>query len=308
MQPRAPTPAKFLPKWAREYFDSNRAKFADLAEMPHRRAAFDRLFCADFTGMQRMWAWVDRSIPAGDRKAFLSTLIHATDSVLDLFEDDPAASKRPSYPKPKQSPVQRLCEPHRAAACKLARQLRRLRLVTPLRCAAFHADVIRTGVHIERLAIAFDLDLPALDLNAEYRKAGIEWAAETKRGWTQRRRASDTLRIQAMETLRRLVQLAPEHQTWLERIASELESLPDAGVEHAAEPEWQSQKTGWLDWVRVVDSDLYGTDACRLYNLEPDYLRHVDWATLAEALLRVPADPALIGRALQAQRTGRDKK
>ncbi|OZB42706.1 MAG: hypothetical protein B7X46_13680 [Thiomonas sp. 15-66-11] len=274
--------------------------------MPHRRAAFYRLFCTDFTGMQRMWDWVDQSIPAGDRKAFLSTLIDATDSVLDLFEDDPAASKRPSYPQPKQSPAQPLREPHRAAAHKLARQLQRLRLVTPQRCAAFHADVIRTGVHIERLAIDFDLDLPPLDLNAEYRKAGIEWAAETKRGWMQRRRASDTSRIQAMKTLRRLVQLAPEHQTWLERIASELESLPDADVEHAGEPEWQSQKASWLDWVRVVDFDLYGIDARRHYNLEPDYLRLVDWATLAEALLPdVSADPVLIGRVLRAQRTGR---
>lgn len=267
-----PTPD--LPDWALAWFNEMRPRFDDPEEMPHRRAAFYRLHCVEDRGMRRMWEYVDRHVlDCLDRDTLLGVLIYSMD---DAFEDE----RRPLYSSPPAMPEKRLRDPAQRLANKLARLVRELRILTPPRCEASAADVLQhVGGTVESLVIFYRFELSPVDVNEIYRRHGIEYTSDSKRGWLQRRRASDAVRIRAIDAARKLAQIGrPRDAGWLGKLAEDLQLLPDLKTEHAGQPELRSQKCGWPDWLRVAHRGLRGVgtaDQC---------LRVVDWTALVRAL------------------------
>lgn len=267
-------PSPELPDWALAWFNEMRPGFDDPEEMPHRRDAFYRLLCAEDRGMRRMWEHVDRHVlDYLDRDALLGVLIYSMD---DAFEDE----RRPLYSSPPALPEKRLRDPAQRQANKLARLVRELRIVTPPRCEAYRADVLKYGGStVERLVIVYRFDLAPVDVNEIYRRHGIEYTSDSKRGWLQRRRASDAVRSRAIEAACKLAEIGrPLDAGWLGQLAEDLQRLPDFKTEHAGQPELRSQKCGWPDWLRVAHRGLRGvgtTDEC---------LRVVDWTALVRTL------------------------
>jgi hypothetical protein len=270
-----PTPSPYLPSWALEWFNAQRPRFDDPEEMPHRRAAFYRLLCAEKNNrsMRKMWERVDHHVIGDwDRDSFLGVLIYSTD---DALEDE----RRPLYSPPRTAPETRLRNPAQRQARKLARLLRELFIVTPPRCLAYSTPELKfMGGTVERLVIAYGFDLALDDLNEIYRRHGIEYTGDSKRGWLQRRRASDAVRIRVIEAARKLAEIGRARDGgFLQDLADALQRLPDFKTEHTGQPELRSQKCGWADWIRVAHHDLSGvaSDNC---------LRVVDWTALVRAL------------------------
>lgn len=263
-----------LPPWALAWFSEMRPRFDDPEEMPHRRDAFYRLFCSDDRNMRRMWERVDRHVlDPLERKAFLATLIFSTDSALD-------PEKRPRYSTPPSVPEKRLRDPAQRQARKLARLVRELGIVTPPRCEAFKAEEVRfVGSTVERLVIYYRFEPAPVDVNEICRRYGIEYTGDSKRGWLQRRRASDAVRRRVIEAACKLAEIGrPRDAGWLRQLAEGLQRLPDFKTEHAGDPELRSQKCGWPDWLRVAHWSLSGVNAAA------ECLRVVDWAALVRAL------------------------
>ena len=304
-------PSPYLPEWALRYFERHRARFDDPEEMPHRRDAFYRLLCADVRdpGMRRMWERVEHYIPDPtvchfipgpdacsdhvtdtdmEAESFICGLIFATD---ETIQDTAAKPTRQLPPEPP-----RLRDPVRVLARKLARLLREWQLVTPPRCVAKDSPAMRSiGGTIERLVNAYDLDLPPADLSEIYRRNGIEYTADSKRGWVQRRRASDAVRSKAITAALDLVKTGRSHDAGgLALLAYDLRLLPDLKAEHADQPELLSQKTGWPDWLRVAHFNLHGTGD------NDGILRHRDWAALVLVLFDIVVSEERIGQVLRS--------
>jgi len=304
------TPSPYLPSWALCYFERFRDRFDDPEEMPHRRAAFYRLLCAEKNnrGMRKMWEHVDRRMPQATRvylepsesrpypvtnldleaEAFIGALIYSTD---DALEDEP----RPVYPLSPDAADARLRDPAQRLAPKLARLFRELRIVTPPRCAARSAPALQVISTVDRLVIGYRFDLAPDDVNEIYRRHGIEFTSDSKRGWLQRRRASDAVRCRVIEAARRLAEIGrPQDAGWLAALADDLLRLPDYRTEHAHQPELRSNKCGWPDWLRVAHRDLHGVGE------QENCLRIVDWAALVRVLFDdVDVSEVRIGQVLQ---------
>lgn len=267
-------PSPELPDWALAWFNEMRPRFDDPEEMPHRRDAFYRLLCVEDRGMRRMWEHVDRhDLDYLDRDALLGVLIYSMD---DALEDE----RRPLYSSPPAMPEKRLRDPAQRQANKLARLVCELRIVTPPRCEAYRADVLQYGGStVERLVIFYRFNLAPADVNEIYRRHGIDYTSDSKRGWLQRRRASDAVRSRVIEAACKLAEIGrPLDAGWLGQLAENLQRLPDFKTEHAGQPELRSQKCGWADWLRVAHRGLRGvgtSDEC---------LRVVDWTALVRAL------------------------
>lgn len=268
------TPPHFVPSWAVAWFVAQRPRFDDPEEMPHRHDAFYRLLCSDDRGMRRMWEHVDRHVvDEWDRDAFLGVLIYSVDDAIE-------PERRPVYTRVPAAPAPRLRNPDQRQALKLARLLRELFIVTPARCAARTSPAIQhAGGTIERLVVAYALDLAPDDVNEIYRRHGIEYGSDSKRGWIQRRRASDAVRRRVIEAAHKLAEIGrPQDHKWLAELADDVQRLPDLETEHAGQPELRSQKSGWHDWLRVAHQGLRGVgsaDKC---------LRVVDWTALVRVL------------------------
>lgn len=270
-------PSPDLPDWARCYFERNRDRFDDPEEMPHRRAAFYRLLCSNDRGMRRMWEHVNGHVAEDwdDAASFLTTLIYSMD---DALEDE----RRPLYSSLPAIPEKRLRDPAQRQAKKLARLVRELRIVTPPRCEACAADALKySGSTVERLVIFYHFELAPADVNEIYRRHGIEYTSDSKRGWLQRRRASDAVRSRVIEAACKLAEIGrPRDAGWLWQIAEDLQRLPDFKTEHAGQPELRSQKCGWHDWLRVAHRDLQGGFG----SWAAESLRVVDWTALVRTL------------------------
>lgn len=267
-------PSPDLPEWALAWFNEMRPRFDDPEEMPRRRDAFYRLLCANDRGMRRMWEHVDRHVVDDlDRDAFLGVLIYSVDDAIE-------PERRPLYSSPPAMPEKRLRDPAQRLARKLARLLRELFIVTPPRCEALTAEAVKyTGGTVERLVIFYHFELEPDDVNEIYRRHGIEYTSDSKRGWLQRRRASDTVRSRVIEAARKLASIGrPRDAGWLSEIADDLQRLPDFETEHAGQPELRSHKCGWPDWLRVAHQGL------RYVSTTDECLRVVDWTALVRAL------------------------
>ncbi|MFN3544932.1 MAG: hypothetical protein ACK4UX_08795 [Thiobacillus sp.] len=266
-------PSPDLPGWALAWFTKMGPRFDDAEEMPHRHDAFYRLFCTNDPGMRRMWTHVDRHVQAENRGALLHSLIYSMD---DALEDE----HRPLYRSPPAVPEKRLRDAAQRQARKLAMLIQELCTVTPPRCEAARHDVIKYGGStVERLVIAYRIALAPIDINDIYRRHDIAFTSTSKRGWVQRRRASDAARRRVIAAARELAETGrPQDARWLGELADALHQLPDLKTEHAGQPELRSQKCGWPDWVRVAQAAMRDAgigDAC---------LRTVDWAALVRAL------------------------
>jgi hypothetical protein len=283
-------PSPDLPDWALAWFNEMRPRFDDPDEMPHRRDAFYRLFCAEDRGMRRMWEHVDRHVlDYLDRDALLGVLIYSVDSA----NDD---ERRPAYTRTPAKPEPRLRDPAQRLARKLARLLRELFIVTPPRCVAKAAYVVQhTGGTVDRLVIAYDFGLALDDVGEIYRRHGIEYTSDSKRGWLQRRRASDAVRSRVIKAAHKLAKIGRAQDTdWLGQIVEELQRLPDYKTEHAGQPELRSQKCGWPDWLRVAHRGLRGVGT------DDECLRVVDWTALVRALFDdVDVSEVRIGQVLK---------
>lgn len=304
-------PSPYLPDWALRYFERHRDRFDDPEEMPHRRDAFYRLLCADAgdAGMRRLWERAARTMPAPavchfvpgkgaaqehitdvdmEAEALICALIFATDETIH----DTHAS--PVWQSPEKDT--RLRDPVRVLARKLARLLREWRLVTPPRCIAKASPVMGSlGGMIERLVNAYGIELAPADLGEIYRRHGIEYTADSKRGWRQRRRASDAVRAKAIAAASKLSAAGRQQDAGpLALLAYDLRLLPDLEAEHADQPELVSQKAGWPDWLRVAHFNLHGTIA------EDDTLRHRDWAALVLTLFGEVVTEERIGQVLRS--------
>ena len=56
------SPSPYLPSWALEWFNAQQPRFDDPEEMPHRRAAFYRLLCAEKNNLYgRDGNWYDKN-------------------------------------------------------------------------------------------------------------------------------------------------------------------------------------------------------------------------------------------------------
>lgn len=297
--------------WALRYFERHRDRFEDPEEMPHRRDAFYRLLCADANDldMRRMWERAARFIaeptvchfiPGPDAfndhvtdadmeaEGFVCGLVYATDETIQDAAAKPARQSR--------SQEARLRDPVRVLARKLARLLREWRLVTPPRCIAKDAPVMQhAGSVIEGLVAAYDFDLASPDMSEIYRRNGIEYTADSKRGWVQRRRASDAVRAKVMSATLELLEICrPQDAGDLARLVYDLRLLPAMKAEHADQPEMRSQKAGWPDWLRRAHFNLYGVGE------RDGFLRHRDWAALVQALYGETVSEERVGQVLRS--------
>ncbi len=275
-----------LPDWALAWFNEMQPRFDDPEEMPHRRDAFNRLFSAQDRGMRRMWEHVDRHVINNwDRDTFIGILIYSIDDAIE-------PERRPVYSRPPAEPKARLRDPTQRLARKLALLLRELFIVTPPRCEAASRHYCGT---VEHLMITYDFDLALDDLGEIYRRHGIEYTSDSKRGWLQRRRASDTVRGRVIEAARKLAEIGrPQDVGWLDHLAENLQRLPDLKTEHGNLPELRSQKCGWPDWLRVAHRGLRGVGT------SGECLRVVDWTALVRALFDdVDVSEVRIGQVLK---------
>jgi hypothetical protein len=307
-------PSPYLPDWALRYFERHRDRFDDPEEMAHRRDAFYRLLCADADNfdMRRVWERAAHYIAEpsvchfipGPRAAddyvtdtdmeaegFMCALIFASDEMLEDTDANP--------PRQQRIKETRLRDPVRTLARKLARLLREWRLVTPPRCLAKDAPVMQhAGSVIEGLVIAYDFELTPADMSEIYRRNGIEYTADSKRGWVQRRRASDAVRAKVISAAHKLVEIGrPQDSGDLARLAYNLRLLPDLKSEHVDqldEPAMRSNKTGWPDWLRVAHSNLNGVGE------RDGFLRLRDWAALVQALYGETVSEERIGQVLRS--------
>lgn len=292
-------PSRFLPTWARDYFERNWSRFDNLEDR-HRCDAFYRLLCSDDPDMRAVWEHADlyignrqnlyaQHVAEADQDGFIGGLIYSMD---DVLEDESV----PLYEKPIQVLEERLREPDRNLARKLARQYYEMAVVTPPRCQAYSEPVVKfAGGQIERLIIRYYFQPAAPDVNGIYRLYGIEFTSSSKRGWRARRKASDVARNKVIKSARRLAKIGHEaDKNWLNRIADDLESLPDMETEHRYQPEMVSNKSTWADWLRVAYKGMRGIGS------EDNFLRLRDWAALARVLFDNPdINEANISQALR---------
>ncbi len=292
-------PSPYLPDWALRYFEQHRDRFDDPEEMPHRRDAFYRLFCADANDldMRRMWERAARFITAPtmccfipgphasenhvtdtdmEARDFLSRLIYATDHAVP---GDPIADKQ----IPASKPEARLREADRRLARKLARLLREWQIVTPFDSVAGMSldkgNMQHIGDVIDRLVTAYDFELEPPDLSEIHKRHGIEHTANSKRGWRARRRASDVVRHKIIRDALRLSEIGrPQDSGDLAHLAYKLRDFPDMNNDRTDGADLRVQKTGWPDWLRVASSHpLFCGD-------RDGTLRHDDWLTLVRVL------------------------
>lgn len=301
-------PSPDLPDWALRYFERHRERFDDPEELPHRRDAFYRLLCASDAGMRRMWERADQFIARPTVCHFVpgpdAAVTHITDTDMGaedfigglIFAADetiPEASAKAARQSPERAP--RLRDPICVQARKLARLLREWRLVTPPRCIAKESPAMRSvGGMVEGLVHAYNLDIAPADLGEIYRRNGIEYTADSKRGWRQRRRASDAVRAKVIAAATKLAENGrPQDAAGLVRLIYNLRLLPDMEAEHVDQPEMFSQKAGWADWLRVAHSNLVGVGE------RAGFLRYIDWAALVLALFGNIVTEERIGQVLR---------
>lgn len=295
-----------LPDWARRYYFRFQDGFLDRDEMPHRKEAFLRLFRTDNQGMQDFWEQAKKLIPP-PTVCFLVGQLRAAEKFVVTDEDMEAEvllgsliySTDDAIPKervPRYSPPphagERLREPARVQARKLAKLLREFFIVTPPRCTAWAASRRNVGSTVERLVVAYGFDLDLDDLNDIYRRRNIEYTSDSKRGWVQRRRASDGVREKVIESARKLAEIGrPEDVSWLAALADTMQALPAFGAEHTRQPEILSQKAcPWADWLRVAHYQLRNVGDTRVR------LRQKDWAALILMLFDEEITEEQIGR------------
>jgi len=308
-----PTPAKYLPIWARAYFDRWRDRFDNDEMVPvapdgtklwwkchfpdvgldpgetlaptHRHDAFYRLLCTDNDdGMRRMWCRADKVIVIDMNKPpssgehgywFMGSIIYGTDAVLP--------DEKPRYiPSPRRPPTQRL-NPEQRAARKVAHLLQCLFHVTPRDCHARRHCYF--GPTVEWLVVRYGFYLGPFDYNQLARVYELTCTSDSKRGWIQRRRAHDRIRHQTIAAIRRLLAMKydPSHRlaAELRQIADDLVTWPDIEAEHGHQTDLLSNKSGWADWLRhVYDEWLSALDQGEARG----HLRQCDWAALAAVL------------------------
>lgn len=285
----APSPAKSLPGWARDYFDRNKEHFDYYTEkLPHRREAFYRLFCTENDGMRGMWRRADQIViidPTAkpipdDGSDFLSFLIYGMDIA---FEDEPVRVY-PAVARPESAGRLR---PDQSAARKVAHLLRLLFHVTPPDCYARNRRWF--GPDIEWLVIRYGIQIGSADFNAMNRVYKLSYTTDSKRGWVQHRRAHDQIRRKAIEAIHRLVKLSadPAHELTqrMSEIADELASWPDTDKEHGHQIDRLSNKAGWPDWLRYAHDRILSEIV--LGELR-GRLRNRDWAALVMTLFDIP--------------------
>ncbi len=307
-------PSKYLPPWALRYFERHRDRFDAPDELPHRRAAFYRLLCADETNpdMRRMWERAARYIPDDPTVCHFipgtdAAESHVTDTDMEaegfmcalIFASDAAKQgeqvRLPANGKPQQET--RLRDPVRVLARKVARLLREWQLITPFDCTAGMGTTMqRIDPVIECLVKAYGIEPAAPDLGDVYRRNGIEYAVDEKRGFVQRRRASDTVRAKVIGAAQKLLEIDGA-QGELARLVYVMRHLPDMKSEHVDqldEPSMRSNKSGWPDWLRVAHSNLNGVGE------RDGFLRHRDWAALVQALYGETVTEERIGQVLRS--------
>lgn len=216
-------PSPYLPVWALRYFDRYRDRFDGPDEMPHRRDAFYRLLAATSNGgMRLMWERVSRFIPDPTVCHFVPGLDaakgHVTDTDMearDFLDGLIRATDHTLHGEPVRLPVNRkqqseprLRDPVRVLARKVAKLLREWQLITPYDCTAgMGTTTQRIDPVIERLVKAYGIEPAASNLGDIYRRNGIEYTVSEKRGFVQRRRASDTVRAKIIKAAQQLIEI-----------------------------------------------------------------------------------------------------
>jgi hypothetical protein len=307
-------PSTYLPPWALRYFERHRERFDDPEELPHRRDAFYRLLCADARNpdMRSMWERATRYIQDPTVCHFVPRLEHehVTDTdmdardfisaLIDAYATVAAKSEPLRLPvSGKPQPEARLRDPVRVLARKVARLLREWQLVTPFNCTAGMGTTMqKIDPVIDRLVDAYGLELATPDLGDIYRRNGIEYAVDTKKGFKQRRRASDAVRAKVINAAQSLIEIGePQVLDRLELMVYVMRLLPDMESEHVDklnEPWMRSHKSGWPDWLRVANSNLNGVGE------RDGFLRHCDWVAMVQALYGKTVSEERIGQVLRS--------
>ena len=305
-------PAPFLPDWARVFFDGRRTTDPNRPqhvliddEMPHRREAFYRLFCTADAGMRDFWVYAANRLQEAcqekrldvnkEQFVFLERLILATDNAIE-------PERYWFDPMPPREQQQRLRDPLQSLARKVACQVRELSTIQPHRRIS-GATLMNpwSGPLIEALVIYYDFGMPGADYYGRrgiFRKNDIEYTSSSKRGWIQHAQAADRLRPKVIANLRRLAEessrAAPvrPRQEFLDSLrdcADRLAALPNLADLAVGEPELESQKSSWADWLRSIIA--WYSEAGEVGN----FLRHRDWATLTYVLFDVQVTEDRIG-------------
>ena len=291
-------PPPWIPGWARAYFerhttpsDRNVCLLSDPDELPHRREAFYRLLCTNNPDMRAMWKRADKVIHEDRHQGFIGSLILSTDGAIGAITGD---ERIPPRSGPTPAKPERMRDPAKTLARKLARDLGMLSIVTPARCLAFKA-VQRVGVDVERLIIYYRFQQAQVRISTECAKLGIEYTPTSKRGWVQCRRASDTMRAKVVKAARKLARIGHQKNAlWLTEIADTFAQLPSIDDEHGDDVELRSQKSGWGDWLRIANEDMQDG----VYRGK-HFLTLANWAALVQALFHVAVSKEQIAQALQ---------
>ncbi len=296
-RPTIGPPAPCLPPWARSYYARWVDRYAAL-ELPHRVGAFQRLLCTDDAGMARVWGHLNAA-GTENRDLVIGTLILAMD---EAIKPTPV----PRYGRLPAPPRVRLA-PRQTRARKLARLLRELSHVTPSRCHAARNNRAEFGLELEALCTAYRIELDPLDLDRVRSRYCIEHKSDSKRGFVEHRRASDTARRKALAAARELLahdgaQMPDYCARLLTRVVAELESWPDFEAEHTTEPEHRSQKSGWADWLRRARHEWRNWSAWNDAPSPDATLDAADWATLARTLFDVEITAERIRQILDESR------
>ena len=290
------SPAPFVPVWARDFYNDWRYPSRPRAvsiddetppDLPHRRAAFYALLCSDRSDMREFWVRAEclirkeceqRGFPVEpELRHFLGRLILARDSAID---PEPYSFSRYIPPK-----LPRLRQPLQNLARKVACQIAELALITPRR--RISGEPLPTpwpGELVESMVIFYDFLMPETSYYWIFSKNEIEFTATSKRGWIQHAQAAERLRPKAVTNLRCLAAKSPDDLDFMrDRLlayAKALESVPTLEELERDEPELESQKATWADWLRTlqawyaVDGELGIVDA----------LPKSDWVTLVSVL------------------------
>lgn len=252
-----PMPAKIMPAWALEILErwrKPRRPWVSIDDdLEHRKAAFYRLYETGDADAKAMWRELDARLQPDERSGFIHAAILGTD---EICQDEPL----PGYVVTQHEPPRLRTKTQRRAR-KLAELIQLWRACTPPRCAAYETKASgKLGSIIELLVVAFHIGPVPLDYNLRWKtvRLGIEYTTDSKRGWMQHRRASDTVRAKLIETGRQLLALLADEQPghWLsqnlDELLQQLGNLPSMAEEHSDSVMLLSQKSSYLDWFRYV--------------------------------------------------------
>lgn len=293
-------PAKGLPDWVVAVFKAKQpAYFAYLdpkiSGLAHRAEAFFRLFSSADKDMLEMWSRVPEyhEFKSSKPARFVDCLILATDSTM-------AAPLR-SVPPGESESLPRVRTKAQRLARKLGVLLSELQLTLPTTTIDGQVNNHNPWFGVEREFISreFGVDIHHVDLGEMQKAYGITCGSDSKKGYTQHRRAADIICAKAQRVALSLHSDWPAD--WLLSLIHALESLPLFEDEKADQPLLFSQKASWADWVTQASLMLSES-------YEKPFLRLKDWQILVGLLFDTWPDLQIISEVLKRSGTGINQK